>query len=63
MKEGNRMWKVSRTKRNYIHGGLTQLMILYVIAHTPVAVSSRGIETMLPSSSEKLLLLKWLLTV
>jgi hypothetical protein len=53
------MNKESKIVGNYIQGGLIQLTRPYV---SPVFESSRGIEIVLTSSSEKLLLLKWLLT-
>jgi hypothetical protein len=49
----------SKIVENYIQGGLIQLTRPYL---SLVVESSSGIEIGLTSSSEKLLLLKWLLT-
>ena len=51
--------KYSKIVGNYIQGGLIQLTRPYLL---PVVESSRGIEIVFTSSSEKLLLLKWLHT-
>ena len=51
--------KESKIVGNYIRGGLIQFTRPYL---SPVVESSRGIEILLTSPSEKLLLLKWLLT-